>query len=138
MLTVCEWRRLKEKYFIEMKAKRSRKMLFVNVAEVVLYFEEKVNAFPYSLLKQLFHAIKIEELSLERQLSLVLVLEILGFKFNLALPHKNAGMVAGTCYPRGVKAERSIWLTGHQHFLTQNKMHVKQNNKITNKTATVK
>lgn len=31
-----------------MKAKRSRKMLFVNVAEVVLDFEEKVNAFPYT------------------------------------------------------------------------------------------
>lgn len=41
MLTVCEWRRLIEKYFTEMKAKRSREMLFVNVAEVVLYFRER-------------------------------------------------------------------------------------------------
>lgn len=41
MLTVWEWRRLIEKYFTEMKTKRSREMLFVNVAEVVLYFEER-------------------------------------------------------------------------------------------------
>lgn len=81
-----------EKYFTEMKAKRSREMLFVNVAEVVLYFEEKklmLSLTPQSS-QMLFHAIKIEELSLGRQLSLVLVLEISGLKFNPAQPHKNA------------------------------------------------